>query len=142
LGEKDLDSEDNVLIICTVYIVGILLFLISVAMPYIIVVKATQSPPYELYYGYFLLIFGGWFGFIFILISAILLYHQKTGSSVLFGVLGCILLIFNFLFILYYCGRFDKYYILLGYFIGLSATLIFLHINILVIIFIKHKIVD
>ena len=135
-------------IILTAYLFNTALFLYSVILPYMLVVKT-----FEFYYGFYFLIFGGWFGFVFICISMKFLHRgifvkskNKRGFNMrlaaYFGFLGSGLLILNLLIILYIGDRLGTLYILLpGYFIFLLSTLIYLNINILISILIKINII-
>ena len=140
---KKLDNERIMTIILTVYIFNSIILLLTIFMPYMLVEKTTRGEPrFEFYYGIFLLIFGGWFGYVFICISMGYLYHLKFWVAVYFGFLGSGLLIFNFLIILYIGDRLGVFLLLPGYFIGLSVTLTYFHINILISILIKTNVIN
>lgn len=52
------------------------------------------------YFGYTLLIFGGWEGLILIFISIITLFSFKIKKSLIYGIVGCVLIGINFIIIL------------------------------------------
>ena len=52
------------------------------------------------YFGYTLLIFGGWEGLILIFISIITLFSFKIKKSLIFGIIGCVLIGINFILII------------------------------------------
>jgi len=52
------------------------------------------------YFGYSLLIFGGWEGLVLIFISIITLFSFKIKKSLIFGIIGCVLIGINFIIIL------------------------------------------
>ena len=78
-----------------IYSVLIVIFLISVFLPYFSKSYAFPPPPAEPlisftrpYYGYVELIYGGWPGLIFAVISILILKPERKGVSLIIAVIG------------------------------------------------------
>lgn len=85
-----------------IYIVLIVVFLISVFLPYFSKTYAYPPPPAEPlisyikpYRGYIELIYGGWPGLILAVISIIILNPERKGRSLIIGVIGFSLILIS-----------------------------------------------
>ena len=136
-----MEKEIQIRFIGGIYLICAIIFLIFAFFPYMWLVDVNYD---RIYTGPELLLFGGWFGLIFIFISGIYLVLSDIKKALILGFIGIILIGINFGIII------ERYYyfikedlgtpqLLLAFYIGLIVWILMIIFNFITVFFVKSE---
>ncbi|GAH19002.1 unnamed protein product, partial [marine sediment metagenome] len=84
-----------------IHLIFVLILIVSAFFPYY-VYYSYSTEYYYTTYGYSVLLYGGWEGLFFIILSIIFAYFSKVNKAIVSGVIGCILITISVLIFFFY----------------------------------------
>ena len=127
-------TQKKILMIKSVYIFFTIIFIISAFFAHYFHYPPENGPQSkEVYYGWYVYIFGGWIGLIFIIFSLILLSPFKIRKAIISGIIGCGFIGFNVLLmiimLIFFSPPGSSFELQIGFYLIFSPWITFIVIN-------------
>ncbi|MBA7498724.1 hypothetical protein ES704_01461 [subsurface metagenome] len=136
-----MERENQIRFIGGIYLICAIIFLIFGFFPY---TSSVDVDYFKVFFGVEILLYGGWFGLIFIFISGVYLVLLDVKKALILGFIGIILIGINFGIIFWgYFYRISEIsgttHLLLAFYIGLITWLLMVILNFITVFFVKSE---
>jgi hypothetical protein len=136
-----MERENQIRFIAGIYLICAIIFLIFAFFPYMWLIDVDYD---RIYTGPEILLYGGWFGLIFIFISAIYLVLLDIKKTLILGIIGIILIGINFGLIFahnYHLINEDlgTPHLLFAFYIWLILWILMIILNFITVFFVKSE---